>query len=219
MVVWVEHKNTVHFWFFGVSRYRYKTPINIYSLHAFRTEKDEGEILLPMLPCWQLASGGIMRWLCILYRLFTSFVFSFSVPCGKLRRPTNFHNIYWFWDAKTTSGYQQYVNVAHGGFSLPTWQEQTRICQQNRQNKTITQNRQNCVGLWDLYAVRFQRCDVESCSTLVLALVGSVLKFLELEFSVVDQTQTFPNLRIFVASGHRTAVHVSVKRGTYWLLG
>ena len=74
MVVWVEHKNTVHFWFFGVSRYRYKTPINIYSLHAFRTEKDEGEILLPMLPCWQLASGGIMRWLCILYRLFTSFV-------------------------------------------------------------------------------------------------------------------------------------------------
>ena len=105
------------------------------------------------------------------------------------------------------------------GFSLPTWQEQTRICQQNRQNKTITQNRQNCVGLWDLYAVRFQRCDVESCSTLVLALVGSVLKFLELEFSVVDQTQTFPNLRIFVASGHRTAVHVSVKRGTYWPLG
>ena len=115
MVVWVEHKNTVHFWFFGVSRYRYKTPINIYSLHAFRTEKDEGEILLPMLPCWQLASGGIMRWLCILYRLFTSFVFSFSVPCGKLRRPTNFHNIYWFWDAKTTSGYQQHESVSKIG--------------------------------------------------------------------------------------------------------
>ena len=95
-------------------------------MHSAQRKTLEGEILLPMLPCWQLASGGNGSWDDYAFYIGCSPALCFfSVPCGKLRRPTNFHNIYWFWDAKTTSGYQQYVNVAHGGFSLPIWQEQT----------------------------------------------------------------------------------------------
>ena len=90
-------------------------------MHSAQRKTLEGEILLPMLPCWQLASGGNGSWDDYAFYIGCSPALCFfSVPCGKLRRPTNFHNIYWFWDAKTTSGYQQYVNVAHGGFPKPS---------------------------------------------------------------------------------------------------
>ena len=77
MVVWVRHKNIVYFWFFGVPRYRYKTPINIFHyMHSAQRKTFDGEILLPMLPCWQLASGGNGSWDdYAFYRLFTSFEF------------------------------------------------------------------------------------------------------------------------------------------------